>query len=204
MRLWWSKIYETASTVSGKITVLDNGHERKLIIGSATQSRTRPGREDSVWSALIPDHEVRSALILGLGAGTVARLLRERWPEVRIAGYELDPAVVRVATSFFNLDPQISVHIADARQAFTGSEKFDLVVVDIYLGTEFPEFAKGKEFINEVMMLLLPGGQASFNRIEMPQDHADVEQFEKNIKSIFPKVWKKKVGYNTIIWGQNK
>lgn len=202
MLFWWSKIYETDSPVSGKITVLDNGRERKLIIGQATQSRSNPRKSPSVWSALLPEHQVRSILIMGLCAGTVASLARKRWPEVRIVGYELDPEVVRVATSFFNLDTQTEVRIADARQAFKSKEKYDLVVVDMYNGTTFPNFARSENFISNVKKLLNPSGSASFNRVELPQDQADVVKFEKTVKKVFPKVWKKKIDYNTVIWGQ--
>jgi len=41
--------------------------------------------------------------ILGLGAGTAARILRHFWPAMDIHGWELDPAVIMVARQFFNM-----------------------------------------------------------------------------------------------------
>ena len=104
MNFWWKSIYQVDSPISGQIEVIDSGHTRKLLINRTTQSTTRPAR-GSVWTALIPPDRVSSALILGLGGGTVAKLLREKWPEIQIVGYELDEAVVQVAASFLDLDP---------------------------------------------------------------------------------------------------
>lgn len=41
--------------------------------------------------------------ILGLGAGTVARLLLHIWPSLHLEGWELDPEVVRVGRQYFGL-----------------------------------------------------------------------------------------------------
>lgn len=41
--------------------------------------------------------------ILGLGAGTVARLLLHIWPSLHLEGWELDPEVIRVARDYFGL-----------------------------------------------------------------------------------------------------
>lgn len=41
--------------------------------------------------------------ILGLGAGTAARIIHHFWPHIDMHGWELDPAVVMVARRFFNL-----------------------------------------------------------------------------------------------------
>lgn len=41
--------------------------------------------------------------ILGLGAGTAARIILHFWPHVELHGWELDPSVVMVARQFFGL-----------------------------------------------------------------------------------------------------
>ncbi|KAG0562110.1 hypothetical protein KC19_9G119000 [Ceratodon purpureus] len=49
---------------------------------------------------LLPDGPVG---ILGLGAGTAARIIHYFWPHVELHGWELDPSVVMVARQFFDL-----------------------------------------------------------------------------------------------------
>src|SRR5712692_7509253 len=46
------------------------------------------------WAAMVPDDPPRNALILGLGGGTLARLLQARWGEVPIVGVDNDPDIV--------------------------------------------------------------------------------------------------------------
>ena len=49
---------------------------------------------------LLPDGPIG---ILGLGAGTAARIIHHFWPQIDLNGWELDPAGVMVARRFFNL-----------------------------------------------------------------------------------------------------
>ena len=49
---------------------------------------------------LLPDGPVG---VLGLGAGTAARIIHYFWPHVELHGWELDPSVVMVARQFFDL-----------------------------------------------------------------------------------------------------
>jgi spermidine synthase len=51
--------------------------------------------------AVIPEGPVG---ILGLGAGTVARLISHFWPEIDMYGWELDVGVVQVARKYFDLE----------------------------------------------------------------------------------------------------
>src|ERR1700716_715538 len=97
----WNNIYETNSKTSGAIKVLEKGPERILLIGNGKQSIFRSdGKYHDYWTGLTPElQHLESSLILGLGGGTIATILRKRWPEVRIDAYEIDPEVVRVAIS---------------------------------------------------------------------------------------------------------
>lgn len=51
--------------------------------------------------AVIPEGPIG---ILGLGAGTTARLIHHFWPEIDMHGWELDPGVVQAARKFFDLE----------------------------------------------------------------------------------------------------
>jgi SAM-dependent methyltransferase len=77
-----------------------------------------------------------SVLILGLGGGTVARLVRALSPEAVIVGVERDPDVVRAARRDFGLDSLgVEVVIDDALSYLRRSgPRFDLISEDIYVG----------------------------------------------------------------------
>jgi spermidine synthase len=95
-----------------------------------------------VWDALalpvlaLPPARRRSILVLGLGGGSVARVLRALAPEARIVGVEIDPGVVAAARAHLGLDALgIEVVLADALGALrAGRRRFDLIVEDVFVG----------------------------------------------------------------------
>lgn len=96
----------------------------------------------SVWDALVapllvlPPARRRSALILGLGGGSAARIVRAIAPAARIVGVELDRAVVAASRRHFDLDAiGIEVVCDDARAVLARERRrFDLVIEDVFVG----------------------------------------------------------------------
>lgn len=203
MRSQLVKVHDEISSLSGAIEVWQDGWERKLIIGGATQSIFRlDGKDRGYWPHLVPQKSIDSALILGLGGGTVARILRRKWPQVKIVGIELDPVVVRVATSYFGLDPETEVRTQDFRAVFHQDETYDLVIVDLYLGRSFLPAAEEKIFLSQLRRKLNPGGLVAFNRIPTSGNKSELAIFEANLRAIFKEVWTLKADYNLIYWGR--
>jgi spermidine synthase len=98
----------------------------------------------SVWDAIaapvlaLPPSRSRrpSVLILGLGGGSAARIVRALRPEAQIVGVEFDPAVVRVARARFGLDElDVEVVVADALQFLSEERRrFDIILEDVFVG----------------------------------------------------------------------
>ncbi len=96
----------------------------------------------SVWDALaapllaLPPSRRRSVLLLGLGGGSVARLVRAIAPAARVVGVEFDPDVVAAAQRHFDLDALgIEIVCDDARAVLVRERRrFDLVIDDIFVG----------------------------------------------------------------------
>jgi spermidine synthase len=95
-----------------------------------------------VWDALalpilaLPPERRRSALLLGLGGGSVSRVLRALAPSCRIVGVEIDRDVVAAARAHLGLDAlRVEVVIADALTALRAERsRFDLIVEDVFVG----------------------------------------------------------------------
>lgn len=68
---------------------------------------------------LLPDGPVG---ILGLGAGTAARIVHYFWPHLALHGWELDPSVVMVARQFFDLSELEEGKCLDRRACVFESE----------------------------------------------------------------------------------
>jgi spermidine synthase len=117
---------------------------RALRVDGTFASWYAPGRvlTGSVWDALaaplllLPEARRRSALLLGLGGGSVARILRALEPDLRIVGVEQSREVLRAARRWLDLDGLgIEVVEADAHEYLRrGRGRHDLVIEDIFVG----------------------------------------------------------------------
>ena len=117
---------------------------RALRIDGTFASWYEPGLPitGSVWDALgaplllLPPARRQRVLILGLGGGSVARVVRALAPRAKIVGVEMNGAVLRAARKHLDLDALgIEVVKADARDYLRRSRRhFDVVIEDLFLG----------------------------------------------------------------------
>ncbi len=99
----------------------------------------RPGPGGGYWGLLLPPGCPGRALLLGLGAGTVAQLLARRCPDTALVGVERDPEVLVVAREAFALDGLARLEVVEA-DAFTWVAEhalsvpgtFDLICLDLF------------------------------------------------------------------------
>ena len=150
-----------------RVRLGEDGGRLALLVDGVVQSVAVDGADlgESYWSAMIPDVRPRSALLLGLGAGTIARLLTDRFGPVPIVGVERDPAVVALGRMHFGLDlPNLEVVVEDAF-AFVDacSRTFDFIGVDLYDGLVLARGTLAKPFLRRLRALLTPGGCVVFN-----------------------------------------
>lgn len=130
---------------SERVRVVKRAGRLELRVDETFASSWRPGQvtTGSVWDALalpvlaLPPGRRRRALILGLGGGSAARLLRVLAPGVRIVGVERDADVLRAARRHFGLSGlDVDVVCADARAWLARARRrFDLVVDDVFVGS---------------------------------------------------------------------
>jgi spermidine synthase len=87
-------------------------------------------REDGHWP--------RSALVIGLGAGSLVKFCRQHLPACRLQVVEIEPRVVAAARQFFALpaeDTHLSIAVADAADYVLAHERhYDCILVDGYDG----------------------------------------------------------------------
>lgn len=116
-----------------------------LRVDGTYASSYRPGHAltGSVWDALaaplawLPPTRRRSVLVLGLGGGSAARLVRALAPRSRIVGVEASGEVLRAARRWFELDALgVEVVHGCARQYLRRSRaSFDVVIEDVFVGS---------------------------------------------------------------------
>jgi spermidine synthase len=119
----------------------------------------------------------RRILILGLGGACMQRYLYRLLPDAKIETAELDPAIFKVATSyfFFNEDERQVVHIGDGRKFIENSKnKYDIIFLDAFSATSIPYPLSTQEFLKAVKERLAPGGIVSANLWDMASEYRDM------------------------------
>ncbi len=117
------------------------------------------------WAAMLPSKPPASALLLGLGAGTLAHLLRRRFPDIPIVGVDNDRELLAFARDHFDLDlPNLEVVVADAFDYVARRERrFDFVAVDLFVGAAFARGVLSRPFLRCLQSIVTTDGEIAFN-----------------------------------------
>ena len=135
----------TSRATTSRVEVKQGRKGRALHINGTLASWYDPDSPitGSVWDALVapllllPRHARRRVLILGLGGGSAARIVRAIAPRARITGVEFDKKVVKAAKRWFDLDSLgVDVVCEDALHFLGHTRKqFDIIFEDIFIGS---------------------------------------------------------------------
>ncbi len=136
---------------------------------------------------------INNCLILGLGGGTVAKLIRKKYKDAKITGIDIDSVMVSLGKKYLELDSQkVKIVIGDVSNIPNLSnfpkQKFDLIIVDLYNGDEFPDKFEKEEFTLLVKYLLSKSGTVVFNRLYYGEKRPMAVKFGNRLKKVFTKV----------------
>lgn len=186
-----SVLEELKSPINGKIRVIKSlGFGTYIQADGLTQSG---GVVYDVWKSTLrklkgKKQEVKDCLILGLGGGSAATLIRKFWPGSKITGVDIDPIMISLGKKYLGLR-DVKVVIGDASRFLKNNrEKYDLVLVDLYFGHNVPEKFQKEDFIKGVRSLLSEQGIAVFNRLYFGEKRSGAMKFLKKLEKVFPKV----------------
>ncbi len=135
---------------------------------------------------------VQNVLILGFGMGSIPYMLEHIFKKnFRYTGVEADKLVVEWAGKYVlpELKSPVELVQADALAfAQTCAEKFDLVVMDVFVDDDVPEEFETKEFLEDLKNLLSESGLLLYNRLS--QEAKDLKRtaefYEKDFRKVFP------------------
>lgn len=121
--------------------------------------------------------KMQNILILGVAGGSVIKtLVDEIEYKGKIKGVEIDKNIIEIANTYFSLDkiPNLEIIITDARQFVkTKTEKYDLIIIDVFQDKEMPAFLFNKEFTDNVISLLNYNGIILFNTMKTNKKEAE-------------------------------
>ena len=148
-------------------------------------------------------------LVLGLGGGSVIKLLRKKYGYYgRIIAVELDASIIEIAKNEFGIEQHQPLEIvcSDA-EAYVNvaTEKFGLVIIDLFLDLEVPRQFFSEDFWLNVSRLLEENAKVLFNA---GVNSAHEEQISNLLKNDKPGINFKKEdkvhGINTLLFGERQ
>lgn len=200
------KIETSESKISGEVSVVKLFGTYRIIVAGFTQSG---GLVKTIWQKSL--NQIKTCLpnkpkilILGLGAGSSASIASKLWPDCTITGIEIDPAIIRLANKYFKLKDltQLKIEINDAflwlKNAKKKRAKFDLILVDIYIGASQPLKVKSQDFYEDLSSKLKKNGLILFNQLVKSNNKQQINQLQTNLEKAFGKVKKIKTPANII------
>jgi len=176
--------YETTSA-HHHIRVVDEGGIRTLSFDGSMETRmslqnpllghfeyTEFFHVPFLWNPLMTN-----VLMIGLGGGSTQRSYAHYYPQVTVQSVEIDPAVVRVAQEFFNVEqtPTHLIHVVDGRVFLRRTqEQFGAILMDAYVHTRYggsiPYHLATKEFFELASKHLTTNGVLAYNVMGKPQN----------------------------------
>jgi spermidine synthase len=187
---------EVESPINGKFTVIkDLAWGTYIKAGGLTQSG---GVAESVWKTTLgkisnSQLAIGNALIIGLGGGSIAKLIHKYWLKAKITGIDIDPVIVDLGKKYLGLDErEVKIIIGDAYKLAISHKlsaiSYDLVCVDTYIGDKYPKKFESEKFLKATKSLLNKNGLVIFNRLYYDEKRPLAHEFEKKLEKVFSKV----------------
>jgi spermidine synthase len=197
LRERFSVLYESENHY-GRLRVIDDHRMsiRWLMADSSLISAVRPNDPRPVFDYLNLAEALlgfapsaKDALVIGLGAGHVPRVLEGYG--LNVDSIEINPEVVRAAREYFQFAPKGRVVIGDARYELRRLEgNYDLMVRDCFSGGTVPAHVLSLEMMKEIRAHLRKGGLliTSFFGDSSGENARATKTISKTLRSIFPNV----------------
>lgn len=164
-------VFETSSNINAKIVVQDiNGH-RNVIVNGIQQ--TGAYVESIFFKGFRSFHllelpNIQNILVLGIGGGYVIKTLLHAYPDARITAVDIDQKIIDIATHYFALPSSTRLtYICKNAESFVKqsgkNSLFDLIIVDLYIGDDVPDFLQKPPFYNDLRQRLTAQGHVFIN-----------------------------------------
>jgi spermidine synthase len=135
--------------------------------------------------------QLHRVAIVGLAAGTIAHQFTQVYGPVPIDGVEIDPAIIDVGRTYFNMnEPNLHVHVQDGRTFLaTTHAQYDVVAIDAFQQPYIPFQLTTREFFSTIRAHLSPTGVVALNTGHTAHDFRLVQAFVNTMSRVFPSVY---------------
>lgn len=193
-------IAKLSSRYNKEIRINEEHGRLKLLVNGSIQS----GRYiEMLWKnafeafGLPQSHSQGSALqilVLGVGGGTVIRMLHKSYPNAEITGVDIDPVMITIAKTYFGLEEinGLSLVCEDAQKYIEKSAKenktYDLIIVDVFVGPQIPEFVSDEKTLQLLKDILNRKGCIIINYLRELEYGKKSTILLDRLAKIFPEV----------------
>lgn len=145
-------------------------------------------------------------LVLGLGGGSVLKLLRKKFNYYgKISAVEIDPVIIKIAVEEFGIKQYelLNITCEDAFEfVVKSSGLYGLIIVDIFIDTNVPLQFYSLEFWKKIAQLLKKDGRVIFNAGIHSVNEKEINLLAEEMKAILNfKKFENVHGSNTLLLG---
>jgi len=139
----------------------------------------------------IKKYDIKSVLLLGMGAGSVVSLIKQKYKiDCAITAIEKDEVVIELAKKYFEIEKYkpLSIVNDDAFEFVkTTYKKFDLIISDIFIDGNVPALFATPEYLHNLKRISNDKSCIIYNKMtELPIHKKEVAEFQKLFDTIFP------------------
>lgn len=193
------------------IHVIERFGSRELYVDGIQQSGPYTIR---LWKTGLRDigtnlpEEIKNILILGVGGGTLFGMLTAKFPHAHITAVDVDAEIISLYKKYFMRGDVSSVSLVceDARkfitQAVREKKMFDLVIIDLYIGNDVPDFVTNTAFLASIHRILAKKGMAVYNYFNSSDQSHNAEVLLDKLSQIYHCVYSRDILRNIFFYCQ--
>ena len=140
--------------------------KNKLILNSQNANQSNEGLQQAFHLAFhqlgVYDRKYKNILVLGFGLGSVVELLHAKNCTENITAYENNPQVLAWLAKYYDLG-NIQLHTDSAENLAHLESNYDLILVDLFLDNQCPEFLNNLAYWAQLKTHLSPSGMLIWN-----------------------------------------
>ena len=111
----------------------------------------------------------KKILLLGIGGGSMVHFFRYHFPDCELTGVDFDAELIEIAQQYLMLPKPSSKtqYISQDAQQFIAesTQQYDLIVVDIFNGSQSPEWLLSQKTTQQLSKLLNKKGAIAYNTL---------------------------------------
>lgn len=172
----------------GKYEVIDapyNGRPARVLYGSQSTPQSGVARDNNPellfnynqrFFEMVMSLRPQKILIIGGGACTLPTALFQRFDDLSIDVVEIDPVLVSIARTFFDVpqSKRLQVHVADGKTYVQqSSTRYDMIIIDAFSGFTIPHHLLEKETLALYRRHLTQQGVVAINFISSYKQNQD-------------------------------